>query len=138
MRAILTILLSLFIIAQPGRGEPPPTIELPPNTTLEILDPVVVQRGSSVAVSGRVKRLLPWSDTAWDHIEISLYDQNGSLIIEVAVDYSPRPIPHPYRSAYEPIARFAAKITGITRRAHAVRIVCLPGSVSHLEPGQEE
>ena len=102
MRAIFTALLSLFIIAQLTHGESRPTIELAPNDTLEILDPAVVQRGSSVAVSGQVKRLIPWADTAWDHIEISLYDEKGSLILKIATEYSPRPIPRPYRSAYEP------------------------------------
>jgi hypothetical protein len=134
MRAICITLLSLFIIAQLGHGDPPPTIELPPNNTLEVVDPVVAQTGSSVTVSGRVKRSIPWGETGWDHIEISLYDENGSLILEVATDYSPRPILHPYRSAYEPRSRFAVKIKGVTRRVHSVRIACLPGSVSQHKP----
>ena len=135
---VLPILLGLSVIAQLVHGELPPKIELPPNKTLEILDPTVVQGDSTVAVSGRVKRLIPWADTAWGHIEISLYDEKGSLIIEIATDYSPRPIPHPYHSAYEPSSRFAVKIKGITRRVYSVRIACFPGSVSHLKPGKVE
>jgi hypothetical protein len=61
MRVIFTILLSLSIIAQLTHGESQPTIELLPDDTLEILDPAVVQSGSSVAVSGRVKCLIPWA-----------------------------------------------------------------------------
>ena len=129
---LLPILLSLSVIAQLALGAPPPKIDLPPNATLEILDPTVVQSDSTVAVSGRVKRLIPWADTAWDHIQITLYDENGSSIIEVATDYSPRPIPHRYRSAYGPSARFALRIKGITRRVHLIRIAALPGSVSGL------
>jgi hypothetical protein len=126
------------MVAQLAHGVPPPRIELPPNETLEILDPIVVQNGSTVAVSGRVRRLLPWADTAWDHIQISLYDENGSSIIEIATDYSPRPIPHPYRSAYEPSSRFAVRFKGITRRIHFVRIAALPGSVSSLPARAEQ
>jgi hypothetical protein len=130
--------LSLCIIAGPGRGEPEPRIELPPNDTLEVLDPAVVLSDASILVSGRVKRLLPWADTSWDYVVISLYDENGELIIEINTDYSPRPVPHPYRSAYEPSSRFAVKIKGVTRRVHSVRITCHPGSVSHLRPGEGE
>ena len=119
-------------------GEPPPTIELPPDPTLEVLNPTVVQNGSTVAVAGRVRRLIPWADTSWDHVEVTLLDENGSAIIEVATDYSPRPIPRAYRSAFEPTSRFELRIRGITRRAHAVRIACLPGSVSKSKAGERE
>ena len=135
---LLPILLSLSVIAQLAHGDLPPKIELPPNETLEILHPTVVQNDSTVAVSGRVKRLIPWADTAWDHIEISLFDQNGSLIIQIATDYSPRPIPPPYHSTYEPSSRFAVRIKGITRRVYSVHIACFPGSVSHLKSGEVE
>jgi hypothetical protein len=123
-------LLSLSVIAQFATGEPPPTIELPANPKLEILDPTVVQNCSTVAVAGRVKRIIPWADTSWDHIELTLLDENGSAIVDVATDYSPRPIPRAYRSAYEPSSRFEVRIKGITKRVYAVRIACFPGSVS--------
>jgi hypothetical protein len=135
---LLPILLSLSVIAQLAPGKPPPRIELPANPTLEILDPTVVQNDSTVAVAGRIKRLIPWADTSWDHIEITLLDENGSAIIEVATDYSPRPIPPAYRSAFEPSSRFAVEIRGITRRVYSVRIACFPGSVSDLKPGEVE
>ena len=138
MRVFFPILLSLSVIAQLAQGDLLPKIELPQNATLEILDPIAVQSDSTVAVSGRVKRLIPWADTAWDHIEISLLDENGSSIIQIETDYSPRPIPHPYRSAYEPSSRFAVRIKGISRQVHAVRIACFPGSVSHLKAGERE
>ncbi len=89
VRTVFCILLSLCNIAGPGRGEPEPRIELPPNDTLEVLDPAVVLSDASILVSGRVKRLLPWADTSWDHVVISLYDENGELIIEINTDYSP-------------------------------------------------
>jgi hypothetical protein len=132
MRVIFTIFLGIFVAAQFVVAESPPTIELVPNDALEILNPVAIRSGSSITVSGQVKRSAPWADTAWDHIEISLYDERGSLILEVATDYSPRPIPHPYRSAYEPSSRFAVKINGVTRPVRTVRIASFPGSVSHL------
>jgi hypothetical protein len=138
MRTVFRMLLSLSVLTQLLYGEPPPKIELPPSATLEVLDPTVVQTDSIVAVSGRVKRSIPWAETAWDHIQISLFDENGSLIIEVATDYSPRPIPRAYHSAYEPSSRFAVRIKGITRHVHSVRIAGLPGSVSHLNPAEVE
>jgi len=61
---IVYVLLSLCIIAGPGGAEPQPRIELPPNDTLEVFDPTVVQSGSWVLFSGRVKRVVPWGNTA--------------------------------------------------------------------------
>ena len=135
---VLPILLGLSVIAQFVHGDPPPKIELPPNETLEILDPAAVQNDSTVAVAGRIKRLIPWADTSWDHIQITLLDETGSAIIEVATDYSPRPIPRAYRSAFEPSSRFELRIRGITKRVHVVRIACFPGSVSESKPGERE
>lgn len=138
MRVLFPILLGLSIIARLAQGDLLPKIELSPNATLEILDPTAVQTDSTVAVSGRVKQLIPWADTGWDHIEISLLDETGSSIIQIETDYSPRPIPRPYRSAYEPSSRFAVRIKGIARHVHTVRIACLPGSVSHLKARERE
>ena len=135
---LFPILLGLSVIAQLAPGEPLPTIELPANPTLEILDPTVVQNGSTVVVAGRVKRLIPWADTSWDHIEITLLDENGSAIIEVATDYSPRPILRAHRSSFEPASRFEVRIKGITKHVHVVRIACFPGSVSESKAQERE
>src|ERR1700693_1037671 len=52
------------------------------------------------------------------------------LIKRVEADYSPRPIPHNFHSAYESRARFLIIIKGVTRPVRRVEIAYWNGSIS--------
>jgi hypothetical protein len=100
-----------------------PQIDITPSYSMSVLDLTVVQHGPSVSISGHVRRSDPWAETTWGYLEISLFDQNGGLIRKIEAEYSPRPIPRSFRSAYQPESRFSININSVIRPVHVVKIV---------------
>ena len=133
MRVFSEFLLLLFATIQLVQAEPPPRVDLPASGILEVLNPVVSLKGSEATVSGSVQSSTPWAETAWGHLEVALFDDGGDLIRRVAVDYSPRPVPHHFHSAYQPRSRFSVTIEGVTRTVRSVEISYHHGSISHLK-----
>jgi hypothetical protein len=101
----------------------PPSIELPPSYTLEVLDPTFSQKGGVVSVSGSVRMANPWAETAWGYLELSLLDDKGNLITKVPVDYFPKPLTRTYHSDNEPMAVFGVSVKVGDRTVGTVRIV---------------
>ena len=132
MRGFFQFLLLLFAIVQFVHAEPTPRVDLPASDTLEVLNPKVILKGSAVAISGSVQPSIPWAETDWGYLEVALFDDHGGLIKRVAVDYSPRPVPHSFHSAYQPRSYFSVTINGITRCVRSVEISYHDGSISHL------
>jgi hypothetical protein len=95
---------------------PAPKIYVKPNNAVVITDIAVVQHWPSVLISGYVCRSNPWSGTGWGYVEISLFDQSGSLIRRIAANYLPRPIPHSFQSSYQPRSRFSVAVNAVTGR----------------------
>ena len=131
MACLLGIFLFVCVAVQPVRADPGLIISLQSSYAVEILDAKVAQNGSSISISGSVRRSDPWAPTGWGRLEISLFDELGALIRRVAADYSPRPIPHNFHSAYESRSRFLIIIKGITRSVGRVEIAYRDGSISH-------
>jgi hypothetical protein len=100
-----------------------PQADVTPSYSVSVLDVAVTQHGPLVAISGHVRRSDPWAESAWGYLEISLLDKNGGLIRKIAANYSPRPIPHSFRSAYQPESRFSIIINAIRGPVQMVKIV---------------
>lgn len=122
MRGFLWFFLCLFSVAQLAGADPAARIELKPGYDAVVTDVVLIQTGSSVRVSGRVRRGQPWADTGGGCLDLWFFDQNGSLIRRVVTDYFPRPIPRTFHSAYEPESRFQVVLNGVTQRVSTVAI----------------
>jgi hypothetical protein len=112
----------LLATIQPVHAEPTPRVDLPENDTLEVMDPKVILKGSTATISGSVQPSIPWAETDWGYLEVALYDNHGGLIKQVAVDYFPRPVPHPFHSAYQPRSHFYVTIKGATQSVRSVVI----------------
>ena len=133
MRGFLQFLLLLFATIQLVQAEPPPRVDLPASDILEVLNPIVILQGSEATICGSVQPSTPWAETDWGHLQVALFDDRGDLIKRVAVDYSPRPVPHRFHSAYQPRSYFSVTIDGITRSVRCVEISYHDGSISHLK-----
>ena len=133
MRSLLQFLLLLLAAIQLAQAGPPPTVDLPASEILEVLNPIVILKGSEAAISGSVQPSTPWAETVWGHLQVALFDDRGHLIKQVAVNYSPRPVPHDFHSAYQPRSYFFVTIHGITRSVRSVEISYHDGSISHLK-----
>src|ERR1700730_4956625 len=131
MACLIGIFLFVCVGVQPVRADTGLIISLQPSYAVEILGTRVTQNGSSISISGSVRRSDPWAPTGWGHLEISLFGDLGALIKRVEADYSPRPIPHNFHSAYESRARFLITIKGVTRPVRRVEIAYWNGSISH-------
>ena len=128
------LLLLLLLTTSLCRAQQPPSIELPPSYTVEVLSPAVSQNGSAVSVSGWVRMSNPWAGTTWGHLEVSLLDSKGNLIKKIPTDYFPRPIARLQHSANQPEAFFAINIDAGSQSVALVRIAYQDGSISHLAP----
>jgi hypothetical protein len=115
------------------QAEPLPRVDLPASDILEVLNPIVMLKGSEATISGSAQPSTPWAETDWGHLEVALFDDHGDLIKRVAVDYFPRPVPHQFHSAYQPRSYFFVTIHGITRSVRSVEISYHDGSISHLK-----
>jgi len=133
MRGFLQFLLLLFATIQLVQAEPLLRVDLPASDILEVLNPIVILQGSEATISGSVHPSTPWAETDWGHLQVALFDDRGDLIKRVAVDYFPRPVPHDFRSAYQPRSYFSVTIRGITRCVRSVEISYHDGSISHLK-----
>lgn len=133
MRALLQFLLLPLAAIQLVQGEPPPRVDLPASGILEVFNPIVIVKGSEATISGMVQPSTPWAATDWGHLQVALFDDRGDLIKRVAVDYSPRPVPNHFHSAYQPRSYFFVTIHGITRFVRSVEISYHDGSISHLK-----
>jgi len=133
MRSSFQFLLLLFATIKLVQAQPTPRVDLPASYTLEVLNPKVILKGSEAAISGSVQPSTPWAETDWGYVEVELFDDHGGLIKRVAVDYSPRPVPHHFHSAYQPRSYFFVTIHGITRSVRSVEISYHDGSISHLK-----
>ena len=122
MRGFLWFFLCLFSVAPLVWADPAARVASAPGYDAVVTDVVLVQTGSSVRVSGHVRRGLPWAGTGWGCLDLSFFDQNKDLIRRIATDYFPRPIPRAFHSAYEPASRFLVVLNGVTRRVSAVVI----------------
>src|SRR5271165_2592543 len=131
MACLVGIFLFLCVSVQPVRADPGLIISLRSSYTVEILDTEVAQNGSSISISGSIRRFDPWAPTGFGYLEISIFDHLGALIKRVETDYSPRPIPHSFHNAYESRSRFSITIKGITRSVGKVEIGYRDGSISH-------
>lgn len=133
MRGLRHFFSLLLTTLQFAEADPAPRIDLLPSYTVEVLDPQVVQNGSSVTVFGSVRRATPWAGTDWGFLEIALFDDQGALIKRVAADYAPRPIPESFHSSYQPRSHFSTSINGVTRGVTSVQIRYRDGSSSILK-----
>jgi hypothetical protein len=133
LRGFLQFLLLLLVTIQLADAELPPRVKLPASDILEVLDPIVILKGSEATISGTVQPSIPWAETDWGHLQVALFDDRGDLIKRAAVDYSPRPVPHHFHSAYQPRSYFFVTIPGITRSVRSVEISYRDGSISHLK-----
>jgi hypothetical protein len=115
MRGFSQFLLLLFATIQVAHAGPPPRVDLPASDILEVLNPST-----------------PWAETDWGHLQVALFDDRGELIKRVAVDYSPRPVPHRFHSSYQPRSHFSVTIDGVTQSVRSVEISYHDGSISHL------
>jgi hypothetical protein len=113
MRFFMRVFLLLFATYEFVEAAPAPKIYVKPNNAVVITDTTLVQYGSSVLISGDVRRSNPWSGTGWGYVEISLFDQSGGLIKRIAANYFPRPIPHSFQSAYQPRSRFSVTVNAV-------------------------
>ena len=111
MRFLLLFATYEFVEAAPALK-----IYVKPNNAVVITDITVVQHGSSVSISGYVRRSNPWSGTGWGFIEISLFDQSGAKISRIEANYFPRPIQHSFQSPYQPRSRFSVTVNAVTGR----------------------
>ena len=114
--------LMLLFLGASGWAQKTPDIELPPSYTLEIMHPIVSEKGSVVSVSGSVRRSNPWAKMAWGYLELSLLDKQGNLIKKVRVDYFPKALNRTYHSANEPVAFFRVNVDVGNRSVATVRI----------------
>lgn len=133
MRCSLHIFLFLLAAGQFVKADPVPQIVVTPSHSLMVTDVTVVQHGPLVSISGHVRRSDPWTETTWGYLEISLFDQSGGLIRQIAVDYSPRPMPRSYHSAYHPQARFSVTLYAAARPVQAVKIAYRNQPLPHLK-----
>jgi hypothetical protein len=133
MRCSLHLLLLLFTADQFARADPVPKIVVTPSYSLAVMDLTVAHHGPLVSISGHVRRSDPWAETTWRYLEISLFDQHGGLIRRIAADYSPRPIPRSFHSAYQPQSRFSVTINAATRLVRTVKIAYRDGPLPHLK-----
>jgi hypothetical protein len=115
--------LMLLFLGASGWAQKIPEIALPPSYTLEILHPIVSQKGSVVSVSGSVRRSNPWAKMAWGYLELSLLDKQGNVIKKVPVGYFPRALNRTYHSANEPLAFFGVNVDVGNQIVATVRIV---------------
>ena len=115
------------------QAEPLPRVDLPASDILEVLNPIVMLKGSEATISGSAQPTTPWAETDWGHLEVALFDDHGDLIKRVAVAYFPRPVPHQFHSAYQPRSYFFVNIHGVTRSVRSVEISYHDGSISHLK-----
>ena len=132
MRGFSQFLLLLFATIQVAHAGPPPRVDLPASDILEVLNPIVILEGSEATISGSVQPSTPWAETDWGHLQVALFDDRGELIKRVAVDYSPRPVPHRFHSSYQPRSHFSVTIDGVTQSVRSVEISYHDGSISHL------
>jgi hypothetical protein len=121
MRFFMRFFLLLFATSEFVEAAPAPKIYVKPNNAVVIIDIRVIQHGSSVLISGYVRRSNPWSGTGWGYIEISLFDHSGDLISRIEANYFPRPIQHSFQSAYQPRSRFSVTTNAVTGRP--IRVV---------------
>jgi hypothetical protein len=133
MRCSLYLLLLLLGADQFVQADQVPKIVVTPNYSVVLTHLTVDQRGPIVSISGHLRRSDPWAGTAWGYLEISLFDRNGGLIRQLAANYSARPMPHSFHSAYQPEARFSVIVNLVTRPVRVVRIVYQDGPLPHLE-----
>lgn len=133
MRCPLHLLLMLLATDQFLQADQIPQIVVMPSYSALVLDITVVQHGPLVSISGHVQRWDPWIESTWGYLEISLLDQNGGLIRKIAAEYSPRPIPRSFHSAYQPESRFSVIIDAVTRPVRVVKIVYRQGALPHLK-----
>src|ERR1700730_255612 len=127
MACFVGIFLFICVAVQPVRADPGPIISVRSSYAVEILDVRVAQNGASISIFGSVRRSDPWAPTGWGRLEISLLDRLGALIKRVTADYSPKPIPHNFHSAYESRSRFLITIKGLTRPVGRVEIAYRDG-----------
>jgi hypothetical protein len=133
MRCSLHLLLLLLAADQFVQADRVPKIVVTPSYSVVVTDLTVVQYGPLVSISGHLRRSDPWAGTAWGYLEISLFEQNGGLIRQLAADYSPRPIPHSFHSAYQPQSRFSVNINAVTRPVRVVKIAYRDSPLPHLK-----
>ena len=88
MACLVGIFLLLCVAVQPVRANPGLIISVRSSYTVEILDTKVAQNGSSISISGSVRRSDPWAPTGWGHLEISLFDGLGALSPKTEVSAS--------------------------------------------------
>ena len=134
MRPFLLLILTLLALDRFARADQVPRIEITPSYSMSELDVRVIQHGPLVSISGHVRRSDPWAESTWGYLEISLFDRNSELIRRFAAEYFPRPMPHEYRSAYQPESRFSLTIYAVTRPVYVVKIVNRDGPVPHYTP----
>jgi len=132
MRCSLHLLLLLLASDQLVWADQAPQIVVAPSQSVVVEDVTVVQHGAVVSISGRLRRWDPWIESPLGYLQISLFDQNGGLITQIAADYSPRPIPHSYHSAFQPQSRFSVNIKAGRRPVHVVKIVYRNGPLSSV------
>src|ERR1700730_14185106 len=116
MRFFMRFFLLLFATYEFVEAAPAPKIYVKPNNAVVIIDITVVQHGSSVLISGYVRRSNPWSGTGWGYMELSLFDRSGGLVRTIAANYFPMPLRHSFQSASQPRSRFPVTINAVTGR----------------------
>jgi hypothetical protein len=122
----------LLVANQFVRAERVPQIVVAPSYSVVVVDVTFVQHGPAVSISGGLRRWDPWIESPLGYLEISLFDQNGGLIRQIAADYFPKPIPHSFHSASQPQSRFSAHFNAVARPVRVVKIVYRQGPLPHL------
>ena len=125
MRGFSQFVLLLFATIQVAHAGPPPRVDLPASDILEVLNPIVILEGSEATISGSVQPSTPWAETDWGHLQVALFDDRGELIKRVAVDYSPRPVPHRFHSSYDGDLIFPSPSTELLNPFALLRLVTM-------------